>query len=101
MWPLCEHVLGDGHRRKDVGPADIEGEMSDDLRNLSRLHPVIERKIEMIWHLDGLIACDQRCQCDNAAVTRCEAGAFPHVAEETLLRVSLQRRGNLTNIPIR
>jgi hypothetical protein len=27
MWTLFEHVLRDGHRRKDVGPADIEGRL--------------------------------------------------------------------------
>src|ERR1700739_2149668 len=29
-----EHILRDGHRRKDVGPADIEGQLRDSLRGL-------------------------------------------------------------------
>src|ERR1700704_1636178 len=34
MRTLFEHVLRDGHRRKDVGPADIEGQLRDGFRGL-------------------------------------------------------------------
>src|SRR5882672_4058266 len=94
-------ILGDGNRRHRVGPAGIEGEVCDDFRNLARSDVVIEREIEMIWHLDRLIARDQGCQRHDAAVAGCKAGAPPYVAEETALRVGLQRRSDLSHVLIR
>src|SRR5437879_5926599 len=38
---LFEDILRDRHRRKDVGPTDIEGQMRDDLRGLRLRQPVI------------------------------------------------------------
>jgi hypothetical protein len=73
----------------------------NDLRDLTRLHAVVERKIEMTWHLDGLTARDQGRQGYNAAVARREAGALPHVAKQSVLGVGHQRRSDLPNILVR
>ena len=94
-------ILGDSDCRHRIGPAGVEGEVCNDLRNLARLDAVIERKIKMKRHLDRLIAGDQGRQRDDAAVARRKAGAFPYVAEETVLCVGLQRRSDLAHILIR
>jgi hypothetical protein len=73
----------------------------NDLRDLTRLHAVVERKIEMTWHLDGLTARDQGRQGYNAAVARREAGALPHVAKQSVLGVGRQGRSDLPNILVR
>jgi hypothetical protein len=51
--------------------------MRDDLRDLARLDAVIERQVEMVVQLDGLVARDQGGERDDAAVPRRETGAFP------------------------
>jgi hypothetical protein len=38
-------ILGDCDRRHRVGPAGVEGKVGDDLRDLTRLHAVVERKM--------------------------------------------------------
>src|SRR5260370_32393955 len=43
---LFENILPARHRRKDVGPTDIEGQMRDDLRGLRPRHPVIHPLVE-------------------------------------------------------
>ena len=48
---------------------------------------VIEREVEVVRHLGGLIARDQCGQRDNAAVARVEAGALPKVAEQSVLLI--------------
>lgn len=40
---------------------------------------VVERKIEMIWHFDGLITRDQNRQSNYTTVARREAGTLPYV----------------------
>src|SRR6185312_5140511 len=47
MWTLFEHILRDGHRRKDIGPADIEGQLRDGLRCRRLRQPVIQRPGEV------------------------------------------------------
>jgi hypothetical protein len=46
-----------------------------------RLDAVVEREVEIIPHLDGLIARDQRRKRHDAAVPGREAWAFPDFAE--------------------
>ena len=90
-----------GDCRHRITPAGVERQVRNDLRDLARLDTVVEREVEMIWHLDGLIARDKGSQGHNAAVARREAGALPYVAEETVLCIGLQRRGDLPNVLIR
>ena len=71
--------------------------MRDDLRDLARLDAVIERQVEMVRHLDGLVARDQCGQRNDAAVARREAGAFPHIAEQRL-GVLLERGSDHSDI---
>ena len=51
--------------------------MRDDLGNLARFYTVIERKVEMVGHLDRLVAPDQSGDCYNAAIPWREPKAFP------------------------
>lgn len=44
--------------------------MSDDLGDLGGLHAVVERKVDVVRHLDRLVARDQRGERDNAAVAQ-------------------------------
>src|SRR3982074_65519 len=44
---LFEHILRDRHRRKDVGPTDIVGQLRDGLRGLRLRQPVIHRPVEV------------------------------------------------------
>ena len=62
---------------------------------------VIERQIEIVGHLDGLVARDQRGERDDAAVAWRETRALPHLAEKTVLRVFIQRRGDHPDIVTR
>ena len=68
--------------------------MRDDLGDLARLDAVIEREVQMVRHLDRLVAGDQRRERDDAAVPRRETGAFPYVPELAVLRVLLEGRGD-------
>ncbi len=65
--------------------------MRDDLGDFGRLDAVIERDVQVIRHLDRLVARDQRGKRDNAAVAYAEARAFPHVAKQRVLRVFFKR----------
>jgi hypothetical protein len=63
---LTENILRDCDRGRGIPPAGIEGEVRDDLGNLAWLDAVIERQVEMVWHLDRLITRAQGgwlCQC--------------------------------------
>ena len=42
--------------------------MGDDLRNLRRLHAMVERKLQVIRQRDRLIAPDKRGERDDAAI---------------------------------
>jgi hypothetical protein len=97
----CKDLPRDGDRCHRISPAGVERQVRNDLRDLARLDTVVEREVEMIWHLDSLIARDQGSQGHNAAVVRPEAGALPYVAEEKVFCIGLQRRGDLPNVLIR
>ena len=68
--------------------------MRDDLGNLPRFDVVIERQLEMVRHLDRLVARNQRGERNDAAVARRETRAFPYVAEKTVLCVLFKGRGD-------
>ena len=72
--------------------------MRDDLRNLRRLHAVVERKLQVIRQRDRLIAPDQRGERDDAAVARRKAGTLPHLAEQAILRIFVERGRNHLNV---
>jgi hypothetical protein len=52
----------------------------------------------MVPHLNGLVARDQSCQGDDAAVPRRQTGPLPHISQKSALRVSLECRGNRPDI---
>jgi hypothetical protein len=95
-----KHVLGNSGRSHRVRPAGVEGEMGDDLRYFAGLDTVVERKVEIIRHLDRLVAGDQGRERDDATVARREAGALPYVAKKPILGVGRQRRRDLAHILI-
>ena len=72
--------------------------MRDDLRNFRRLHAVVERKLQMIRQSDRLAAPDQRGECDDAAIAPRKAGALPHLTEQAILGVFVQRGCNHLNV---
>ncbi len=51
--------------------------MRDDLGNLARFNAVIQCEVEIIGHLDRLVARDQGGDGNDAAVPWREARAFP------------------------
>ena len=65
--------------------------MRDDLRDFGGLYAFIERKVEIMRHLGGLIARNQRRERDDAAVAEVEAGALPQVAKQDVLPVLFER----------
>jgi hypothetical protein len=95
---LGEYVLGDSDRANRVRPTGVERQMRDDLRKLRRLHAVVERKLQVIPQRDRLIAPDQRRDRDDAAIAREKAGALPHLAEQAILRILVERRRNHLNV---
>ena len=88
----------DRNGRHRVRPAGIERQMGDDLRNLRRLHAVVERKLQVIRQRDRLIAPDQRGERDDAAIARRKAGTLPHLTEQAILRVFVESRRNHLNV---
>ena len=72
--------------------------MRDDLGHLLRLDAIVERQVQVERHLDRLVARDQRGERDDAAIAGREAGALPHVAEQAVLRILLEGRGDHTYI---
>jgi hypothetical protein len=44
---LSKHVFGDNGRGGDIAPAGMERQMGDDFRDFLRLHPVLQRPIEI------------------------------------------------------
>src|SRR6266851_2916166 len=85
-------VFRDRGRRYGVRPARVEREMRDDFGNLARRDAVIECKIDVVRHLDRLIACDQGGERHDAAVAWHESRPLPYLAEKTALRVLLEGR---------
>src|SRR5438093_7124151 len=72
--------------------------MRDYLAYLARLDTVIEPEIEVVRHLDRLIARDQRGKRDNAAVPRRETRSLPYVATKGCFVVLLKGRGDPPDI---
>src|SRR5207302_8611915 len=68
---LGKDVLGDRYRRHGIRPAGVKRKMRDDLRNLARFHAVVEREVDVVWHLDRLVERDQSCVVNDASITRC------------------------------
>src|SRR6266511_4843329 len=71
--------------------------MRDDLGDLARSDAVIERQVDMEWHLDRLMACDKGGNRHDAPVPWREARLFPDISERTL-RVLLKGRGDCPHI---
>ena len=86
-----KHSLCHGCGASRVRPTGIEREMGDDLRDLGRLHAVVEGKPHVARHLKRLVTCDQRSEGDDAAVTSTQAGPLPHVPEQALLHILVER----------
>src|SRR6266550_9042188 len=63
-WTFLEHVLRNRHCREDVGPANIEGEMGDRLRDLGLYQPVVHPDVHMAGQLRDLPGGDQRTDRD-------------------------------------
>jgi hypothetical protein len=66
---VAENIFRNRHCRRGIRPARVESEMRDDLRKFAWLDTIIERRVEMVWHLDRLITCDQGCHGNDAAVS--------------------------------
>src|SRR4030088_654614 len=66
--------------------------MRDGFRDFGRPHAVVEREIEIERHLDHLVARNQRGDGDEAPVAGTQAWALPHLAEQPVLRVVVERR---------
>ena len=67
--------------------------MGDRLDQFILRHAVVERALQMKRKLVRPVASDERSDRDETAITRTEAGAFPHVAEEHFVGV-LRERGS-------
>lgn len=96
---LDEDIPRDRGRRHGIRPAGVEREMRDDLGNLARLDATVDRQVEIVRQLDDLIASDQGSEGDDAAIPGRQIGALPKITEEVLLRIPIERGGNLANIP--
>src|SRR5438105_1854582 len=81
---LGEELFGDRQRRESIGPADIEGEMRDDLRNLARLDAVLERAIEIVGQGQGEIAGYESRDRDEASIARRQTRTFPYLAVKAI-----------------
>lgn len=66
----AENILRHGDGRNCVCPSRVERKMSDDLREFSRLHDIVQRQQEAKWHLNGLNMGYECCDRHNAAATR-------------------------------
>jgi hypothetical protein len=78
---LAEDVLRHANRRHGVPPSGVEREMCDELGDLRRLDAVVERQVDVVRHLDRVVARDERGERNDAAVPGSEAGPFPYLAE--------------------
>jgi hypothetical protein len=74
---LREDIFRDGNRGERIRPAGVEGKMGNDLRELARFYAMIERKIEIMQHADGLIPGNQGSDGHDAAVSWREFGTLP------------------------
>jgi hypothetical protein len=67
---LGKDISRDCNSRHGIGPTGIKGEVRDDFGELGRLDTVVERQADVARQLDGLVASDQCCHGDDAAVTQ-------------------------------
>ena len=93
-----EDILHNRDRRHGIPPAGVEREVRDHPGYLARLHAVIEREVEIVGHLDRLVAGDHCGERHDAAVAGAKIGPLPEVAEKTVLLVMLYRRGDRPHI---
>jgi hypothetical protein len=91
-----EDILRSGRCRHGVRPARVEGKMGDDLRDLGRLDAIVERPLELVRQIGGLVASDHRRQGDDAAVAGAEPGAPPQIGKRPL-RIFFERRRGLAD----
>src|SRR4051812_15970330 len=68
--PLRENVFGDGQRREDVRPADVERKMSEDLTRLLFRQAVVHCPTEVVRHLRHLAIGNQCSDGDEATIAR-------------------------------
>ena len=68
------------------------------LGDLARFDAVIERQVEMVGHLDCLVARNQCGKRNDAAVAWRETGAFPYIPEKAVLRVLIKRWSDHSDI---
>src|SRR6478735_8348978 len=61
--------------------------MRDQLGNFGRLHPVVERKVEIPGKLNCLIARHERSQRDDTPVPLRQTRTIPDIAQQALFRV--------------
>src|SRR5882757_8891437 len=64
--------------------------MRDHLGDLAWLDTVIERRVQVIRHLDCLVSGDEYGQRDDAAVARRETRTFPYLSEKAVMCVPLE-----------
>src|SRR5256885_7717308 len=75
MGTLFEHILRDGHRRKNIGPADIKCQLRDCFRGLRLRQAIVHRPVQVRGKLRSLCVGDQRADRDEAAVSWSKVGA--------------------------
>ena len=92
MWTLFEHILRDGHRREDIGPTDMEGQLRNGLGGLRLGQAVIHRPVEVRHKLRRLPVGDQRADRDETAVSWYKVRAQPQIAEQHVGRVLCHSR---------
>src|SRR3954451_8494964 len=90
-----ENRFHDRDCREGVGPAGVEGDMSDDLSGLCVREAVIHGPVEMVRDLGDLARGNQRTDRDQAAISGRKARTKPEVTEEDIRRVlhEPRRRG--------
>ena len=72
--------------------------MRDDLGDLARLDPVVERESQVVRHLDRLVARDERRERHDAAVTWRKPRPLPYLAQQTVFPVLIERRRDHADI---
>lgn len=93
-----QDALHDRHRGHGVGPTGVEREMGDDLGDLAGLDPVVERHLEIVWHLDRLFARNQDREGHDTAIAWRQVGTAPKITEKRSVRLPLQGRRHQRNV---